>query len=307
MTRSRILVPIDFQHQSDLALEYAGLLAAKLNAMISCIYVIEEQGLAVEQITEEQSKHKLRREAENKLSERVNSILKYEDNIPFEIIITSGKVYQKVLEKAIDLNAQIILMGRSSLTPDKAAGMGINAKKIIAKSMIPVLTVTNQRIDKRKHLILPLELSRPCIDPLNWGIETALLLGAHVSVISIIEKEMSNQRPVYLKKLEEARCMFSERNIACSTHLLENQSTISREIVLFSDRMEHGIILLMTCYRKESSGTYPGSIAGEVLAKTEVPVLYIRARNKFGLSINRSSQYFKPIYPSKIPIQNPLI
>lgn len=307
MARSRILVPIDFQRQSDLALEYAGIIASKLDAMISCIHVMEDKGFLVKKKSEEQTKHTLRREAENKLSERVNSILKYEENIPFEIIITSGNVYQKVLEKSIDLHAQIIIMGRSSASPEKAAGIGSNARKIIANSTIPVITATNQKIAKEKHLILPLDLSRSCNEPLHWAIESALLLDASVSVISVIDKEQSDLRPVYLKKLEEARCIFAERNIECSPHLLENRSTTPREIVSFSERTENGIILLMTCYKKEASGTYPGSIAGEVIARTAAPVLYIQSRNKFGLSMDRSSRYFQAIYPLKVPIQDPLI
>ncbi len=307
MTRSRILVPIDFQRQSDLALEFAGHLVTKLNAMISCIYVIDDQGSLVDKMAGEQKRHRLRREAENKLSERVHAILSYEEKIPFEIIVTSGKVYQKVLEKSIDLNAQIILMGRSSSTRDNAAGIGSNAKRIISDSMIPVITFTDQGMDKRKHLILPLDLSKPCDDPLNWAIETALLLGAPVSAISIIEKDQSGLRPVYLKKLEETRCILSERNIACSTHLLENKSTISREIVSFSERTEHGIIVMVACNTKESPGSFSGSIASEVLARTRDPVIYIRPRNKFGLSMNRSSQYFQMIYPSRIPMQDPLV
>ena len=227
-------MPIDFQRQSDLALEYAGHIAPKLNAMISCIYVMEEQGLLANRIAGEQSKLKLRRDAENALSERVNSILKGQDNIPFEIILTSGNAYLKVLEKSIDLNAQLIIMGRSSASSAKATGIGSNAMRIIANSIVPVITLTNQKIDKRKHLIVPLDLSRPFNDPLNWAIETALMLGASVSIISIIEKQQSGLRPVYLKKLEEAKSIFSERIMECSSYLLENRSTISESVEMAS-------------------------------------------------------------------------
>ena len=48
MARRRILVPVDFSTQSDLALEYARNIASSLDAMISCIYVIEEQGMVSE-------------------------------------------------------------------------------------------------------------------------------------------------------------------------------------------------------------------------------------------------------------------
>jgi nucleotide-binding universal stress UspA family protein len=302
MSRSRILVPIDFSPQSDAALEFARPLATKLNAMISCMFVIEEQGLLADKKAAEKLKHKLRREAENQLSVRVNSILTKEEKTPFEIIVTSGKVHQKVLEKSIDLKAQMIVMGRSHSSSIHTTGLGSNAKRIISNSLIPVITVGPQKIDKRKHLILPLDLSKPYSEQLNWAIESALLLGASASVLAVIEKGRSGLRPVYLKKLKEIECVLSESNIECDTHLLENQSTISREIVSFSDRTEFGMILLIPYQKTESSGSYLGSITEEVLSKTEVPVLYIKPRNKFGLSLDRSSRYFQPIYPSRVTL-----
>jgi nucleotide-binding universal stress UspA family protein len=307
MTKVRILVPIDFKEQSDLALEYAGPMARKLNAMISCMHVIEEQGLLADKLTSEKLRHKHRREAEHKLSERVNSLLRKEEKTPFEIIVTSGKVHQKVLEKSIDLKAQIIVMGRSNACSDKAAGLGSNAKKILSSSIIPVFTVSRRSKEKPKDLILPLDLSRPYSDQLNWAIESAVLFDAAVTVVSVIDKKKSGLKPVYVKKLQELESVFTERNIGCATHLLENHSTVSREIVSFSNRTEAGILLLMPYQDEESSGSQMGPITSEVLSGTKVPVLYIAPRNRFGLSLDRSSQYFQPIYPSRIPIQDPLI
>lgn len=304
MTKIRILVPIDFKEQSDLALEYAAPLARKLNAMISCMHVIEEQGLLADKLTSEKLRHKHRREAEHKLSERVNSLLRKEEKTPFEIIVTSGKVHQKVLEKSIDLKAQIIVMGRSNTSSDKMAGLGSNAKKILSNSIIPVFTVSRRSLEKPKRLILPLDLSRPYSDQLNWAIESAVLLDATVSVLSVIEKKKSGLRPVYVKKLQELECVFTERNIGCATHLLEKQSTVSREIVSFSNETESGIILLMPYQKEESSGSHLGPMTSEILSGTRVPVLYIVPRNRFGLSLDRSSQYFQPIYPSRISIQD---
>ena len=252
-------------------------------------------------------RHKNRREAEHKLSERVNSLLRKEEKTPFEIIVTSGKVHQKVLEKSIDLKAQIIVMGRSNTSSDKIAGLGSNAKKILSNSIIPVFTVGRRSVHKPKHLILPLDLSRPYNDRLNWAVESAVLFDATVSVVSVIDKKNSGLRPVYIKKLQELECDFTERNIGCATHLLENKSTVSREIVSFSNGTESGILLLMPYQNAESSGSNMGPVTSEVLSGTIAPVLYLVPRNRFGLSLDRSSQYFQPIYPSRIPIQDHLL
>ena len=307
MTRRRILVPIDFQRQSDLALEYAGHMATKLNAMISCIYVIEEQGLPFNNTAGEQTKHRIRREAENRLSERVNSILKHEENIPFEIIITSGKVYQKVLEKSIDLNAQMIVMGKSKSTREGSSRIGSNARRIFAGSTVPVIAVSNSRIEKLKHLILPLDLENRYSDQLIWAIETALLLSASVSLIAVLERELPGLRPVYLKKLTESKRLFSDNNIECNTHLLENQTTVVREILTFSEGIESGIILLMHPQKKKASSPFLGSTASEVLARAQVPVFLSNSMNKLRFTMDSSSQSVQPIYPSRIPMKDHFI
>lgn len=280
MSRYRILVPIDFSTQSDIALEFAGYIAGKLNAMISCIYVIEDRGLLVERAAGEQTKHKLRREAEIKLSERVNSVLKYEYNIPFEIIISSGKIHEKVLEKSMDLDARMIVIGRSKSSGGESTRLGSNAGRILAGSMVPVIVVSNRRIEKRMHLILPLNLESRYSDQLIWGIETALLLKAPVSLIAVVNRLAPGLRPLYLKKLKESRRLFIDNGIECNTHLLENQTTVYREILSFSGSLEFGIILLMMPQKKKVSSPPPGSIVSNVLARAKVPVLFTNSPKK---------------------------
>lgn len=307
MTRRRILVAVDFSTQSDFALEYARHIAIRLDAMISCIYVIEEKGLLTDKITGDELKHKLRREAENKLSERVNLILNKEEKVPFELIITSGKAHLKLLEKSIDLNARMIVIGKFNSSQKRTTRIGSNVKRIVSKSLVPVVVVNKQRFGNRKHLILPIDLETPYNDKLNRAIEIALLFGALVSVLAVIEKERSSLRPVYLKKLNEIGRSFSEKEIVCHTHLLENQTTISSEILTFSDSFEHGIILLMTHQEKKSDRPYLGLIETEVLARTEVPVLFLNPRNTNRLSMYNSNQQNQPVYPSGFPMEDHII
>ncbi len=298
MTKRKILVPIDFSTQSDLALEYARHMATRLDAMISCIYVIEKQGVL---------EHKLRREAENKLSERVNLILNKEEKVPFELIITSGIAHQKVLEKSIDLKVQIIIIGRSSTSLKRTTRIGSNTNKIVSRSLVPVVVVNKQSFGKRNHLIFPLDLETPYSEKLICAMEVALLLGAFVSVIAIIEKERFSLRPVYLSKLKEIERSFSEQDVVCDTHLMENQTTISSEILTFSGRIEYGIILLMTHQEKKSNRPYIGVIETEVLARTDVPVLFLNPRNTVRLSMHNTNQHNHPAYPSGVPLKDQFI
>lgn len=273
-------MPIDFSAQSDKILTHAMYIAVRLNATLSCVYVIEEKDVRVERNSYAEAKHKLRREAENRLSEKVNSILKNEDKVSFELIITSGKVYEKILEKSIDLNAQMIIMGKSNSTDKEGSRAGSNTKKVITGSEVPVIIITGQRIDKRKHLIVPIDLEAPYSDQVIWAIETALLLEVSVSIVAVVEKEKSGLRQMHLKKLEDIRSLFIPNAIVCKTQLLEVRTSIAREILTFSNQVEYGIVLLMTRQDKNAASQTLGSVAADILDHTEVPVIYIKPLNK---------------------------
>jgi nucleotide-binding universal stress UspA family protein len=280
MSRKRILVPMDFGPPSDAALEFAGELAAQLNAMLSCIYVIEETGRKPDQQIDHDLVHKQRREAGDRLSKKVHSILRTREEVSFELIIASGKVHQKVLEKSIDLDAGLIVMGRSKSGRSDSEEMGSNARKIAANSLVPVITLPKRRKEQKMRLILPLDLDSSYSDQLNWGLEFALLLNASVSALAVTERSRSSLRPVYLYKLNETREFFDRRKIECSIHLLENRTGVSGEIISFSSAQADGIILMMNRQEHLSSKPYLGTMAGEVLAKADVPVLYIHSKNK---------------------------
>lgn len=307
MTKKKILVPIDFSPQSDKALAYASDIAVRLNATLSCVYVIESQALKAEGNLYDESKHKLRREAENRLSENVNSVLLKEDKVPFELIITSGVVHEKILEKSIDLNAQLVVMGKSDSTSKNGSSPGSNAKKVIASSMVPVITISDQRIDKRKRLILPIDLDAPYNDQVIWAIETALLLEVSVSVVAVVKKEKSGLRPVYLKKLKDIKSLFISNTIVCNTNLLELNSSISREIISFSNRVEYGIILMMMRQEKNVESPDLGSVAADILLRTEVPVLFINPLNKHRYSKDSSILDSSSGDNAKVPLEDPVI
>jgi nucleotide-binding universal stress UspA family protein len=307
MARRRILVPVDFSTQSDLALEYARSMASSLDAMISCIYVIEEQGKVTDKTTGNEIKHKLRRDAENKLSERVNLILNNDKKVSFELIVTSGTAHQKVLEKSIDLNVLMIIIGRSNSSLKRTKKIGSNARKIISRSLVPVIVVNKQTLGKHKHLIFPVDLETPFSEKLPRVIEIALVLGAFVSVIAVIEKERASFRPVYLKKLREIDRLLNEQNVLCDTQLIENQTTISSEIHKFSGRIEAGIILLMTRQESKSDRPYLGVMEEEVLVRTDEPVLFLNPRNTVRLFLSNSNQLAHPASPSGVQLEDQFI
>ncbi len=272
MTRRRILVPIDFSPHSDAALHYARKIAAKSRDMISCMYVMQEYGLMTNSLANNEIKRKMRRDAEYKLSERVHSVLKSEDSTAFELIITSGKVDQKILEKASDLNAQLIIMGRSNSRGLKNRKIGSNTKYILTHAQLPVITVSENRFAENNYLVVSLDLSKPVDYMVACAIDTARLLHAGVILISVIAKEMASFEPHYRARLKEIRQFLRAHQIKCNSHLLFAHNSVPEEILAFSNRIDSAVILMMTRLENDSRRSKIGSTTLEVIAHSKVPV-----------------------------------
>ena len=290
MTRRRILVPVDFRPHSDAALHYASIIAAKSRDMISCMYVMEEHGLVTDSLANNEIKRKMRRDAEYKLSERVHSILKSEDSTAFELIITSGKVHQKILEKASDLNAKLIVMGKSNSRDIINRRIGSNTKYIIAHAHIPVIAMSENRIAEKDYVIVSLDISKPVDTLVKCAIDTARLLDAGVVLIGVIEKERASIEPVYRAMLKEIRQILIAHNIKCNSHLLFAQNSIPEEILSFANRIDSAVILLLTRLENDSSSSNIGSIALEVIANSKVPVQCINPRYTPSILIDELSR-----------------
>ena len=138
MQRTRILVPLSFSTPSDYALLEARLLSGQMNGMLTCLHVIEEPSYLKSHTSREIGK-KIRREAEIRLSENVNRIIPGSDNIVFEIIVTAGIPYRKILEKAAELNPGLIVMGRADEVDSGNQRLGSNTLGVLTGSTIPVL------------------------------------------------------------------------------------------------------------------------------------------------------------------------
>lgn len=272
MSRRRILVPIDFKTNSDAALYYARKIACKQNAMISCIYVMEEEGLRSHIQVGERSDPRKRREAETRLSEKVHSILKPEDNTPFELIITSGKVHEKIVEKAEYLNVGLIVMGSSGSLDKRRPKIGTNTTMVISKSNVPVVIVKSKRIGESNYIIVPVDLFNSFGDQIQCAIDTARQLNAGVCVLSVLRRDMLSLEPECRSRLKGIRHLFGEEGINCTTRLLLAQSSVSKKILSFSNRIDSGMILMMTQQGNSKGSSKLGSIAREVIANAEVPV-----------------------------------
>lgn len=273
MPKSKILVPAAFGLQSDAALAYAKTIAKGLNQMISCLYVIEKPGFVTSKFISRDLELKIRREAELQLSSRVNRLFPEEEKTAFELIVSSGKVHRKILEKASELQAGMIIMGRSDGSDLTRKYLGSNAGHVVAKASVPVVTVRSSRFSSLDHLLLPLDLSGPVTIQIAKAIELLQQLPWKVTVCSILHPVRTDLEMLYRERLKEIKQLFGDYEIDCRVQLVVSAKTVSAEILATAKKVHAGQIMLMTRGEEDHNDLFIGSTAGEVIKKSDFPVL----------------------------------
>ncbi len=246
-----------------------------MNGMITCMYVIEEPGYITGRFISREIHDRIRREAELRLSVLVNDNLDSADKTPFEIIITAGKVHQKIVEKATDLDAAFVVMGRSDPPDMSRKGIGTNANRVIIQTKVPVITVRSNQNTTAEQILLPLDLSKPVGSKLVKTIEVAHMLSAGVSVLSLLESDWINLEIKFRSKLEEIRQFINNEGINCNVHLATIKKNLPDEIISYAINTQAGMIVLMTQQETNFTDFFIGSTARNIFQKSDIPILSI--------------------------------
>jgi nucleotide-binding universal stress UspA family protein len=280
MHRTRILVSVSFGPQADAALKYARKIAGVTRDTISCLYVVEEPGYITGKFISKEVRQKIRREAEQKLSARVNAIYSREDTIDFEIIVTSGKVYRKILEKASDLHARMIIMGRSDIPDLRKDVIGSNTIQTVARATLPVITLRSSKYIADEHILLPLDLTKHTGLKVSKAIEMAKLLGSKVTLFAMIASGQQGREPEFRNRLHEIKQLFTESGIRCNQQLTFSHEKPAAGILTYAGKIRAGLILIMTQQETHATEMFIGSTARELIKHAEVPVVSINPQTE---------------------------
>ena len=297
MSVNRVLVPVNFTSQSDAALHYAMKLASAMGGMITCLYVNEEPGLITSQLLSNNLTTRIRRLAEDTLSMKANEILNGDNKSQFEIIVTSGKVHQKIVEKARDLNARYIVMGNSDSEDLEHSQLGSNTTKVITRINIPVLTVTSTKFYENENILLPLDLSKPIEYKAIKAVEIVQLLGVKVHIFSVLRSVFTMAKSKYSRRLNEIKEFYNTEGVSCDVQLKVTENSISEEILLQARKMNAGMIMMMTQQETKFTDHFIGSTVREIINQSEFPVMSITPEVRTNL-LPKSSNWtdiLKPI------------
>jgi len=278
---NKILIPIDFQKQSFLALEQSFNLARLIKAEIVLIYVFEQSGIFSGIFSNDQNDELLSK-IDDRLAELAGRTA-ISSGLTISYRIEKGRIYTKITDVAKEIGASYIIMGTHSSEIDEIQEkrFGANSSRVIRLAHCPVITINSKHLfNGCRNILLPLDLTKETRQKVTFGIEIAKIYGAGIKVVSAL---WSKDDPVIINKLyqqgEQVTDFISNAGIECTFEIIGShggERTLVPSILSYA-LLQGDIDLIIICTQQEVGIVefFVGSHAQEFIRLSDIPVMSV--------------------------------
>ncbi len=277
--QKNILVPIDFNQKSLIALEQATHVAKLLGHDIMLLHVHEETGIFSKLFSDSQEEDKVLEIIQRKMDEIVSQYSSL-SGVTIKSMIAKGKVSSKIVEVAEMVNSQLIVIGTNGEAEFKKI-IGANTHKVVRLAKCPVITINGLHHRKGcRSILLPLDLSIETRQKVNKAIEMAKYFGATIKVVSALwskgNKEVIDRLNAQLMQVHE---YITDRNVRCQSEIIESTQTEKTLVpIILKYAQEQGdidLIMIMTQKEVGFIDYFMDSDAQEMIGNSEIPLMSI--------------------------------
>ena len=138
-----ILFATDFSESSDHAFQYALTMAKQFDSRLVVIHVINEpvdlRGFYVPHISFDKLEEEIEQGAQKMMEKFCRTHIV--DFTNYECSVIPGIPYDEIINKAEDVNADLIIMGTHGRTGLDHVLFGSTTEKVVRKSPVPVMTI----------------------------------------------------------------------------------------------------------------------------------------------------------------------
>jgi nucleotide-binding universal stress UspA family protein len=288
----QILVPVDFEPQSLIALEQSYNLARLLPANIVLLYVYDPPA-GIKSLFSASHDEEVMKKLQEKLAE-LSSKVRAETGLQVTTILETGRVYSKILEEADKIQAQFIIMGTHS-QPEPSDGsigvMGANSSRVLRSAKCPVITINaKHHFDGCRNIMLPLDLTTESRQKVNWAIRIAKIYGAGIKVVSGV---WSKNDPSIYSKLkflaQQVKPFIEKEGIRFSAEIIkdiESEKMLIPRLLDYAEKQgDIDLIMIMTQQEVGVIELFVGSRAQDFVRRSPIPVMSIAPKELGFVSI----------------------
>ncbi|MFT6815757.1 MAG: nucleotide-binding universal stress UspA family protein [Sphingobacteriales bacterium] len=199
-----------------------------------------------------------------------------ERNITIKTYIATGKVYSELGKYASKIKADFIVMGTHGATGLEKLMLGTNATRVAATAPCPVITIREKSKNRGVGtIVLPLDLTKETRQKVNRVIELAKKFKATIHVISIQNTTDEFLVNSLKRQLNQVKAFIAKENIKVVAELIMVNEKISDAVLDYAEKVEAGLIVIMSQSESGISDWVLGTSAENVIKSSHIPVLTI--------------------------------
>jgi nucleotide-binding universal stress UspA family protein len=261
MATRTILVPHDFTHTAEMAVDYALQMAEKIHSNVDLLHVVKD----------DKGKAKAKQEFE-----KIIAKLKKPAGVEVFYHVEKGSIFTDIASKATAVHASLIIMGTHG-----AKGMqklfGSFAIKVITSTHVPFLVVQDSFTGTDlSNIAVPLDESQESLQIEQAVSSIAEILNSKVHLLT--EKKIDSN--LKLKTAVHSGVVskqFKEKGIAYTTSILPKKKGYAADIVSYA--VENKINLIAFAYHSDSLLPQFDTFAQNLITNKEgVPVMVINSK-----------------------------
>jgi len=278
----KILVPVDFEPQSLIALEQSYNLARLLPAEIVLLFVYDAPA-GIRSLFGANYDEEILKKLEEKLS-GLASAVKTETGLQVSTMLETGRIYTKILETAEKIGAQFIILGTHSqpeLTEKTTGVLGANSSRVLRSAKCPVITINaRHHYNGCRNIMLPLDLTAESRQKVSWAICIASVYGAGIRVVTGLWKTNDPaDRSRLLFMADQVKNIIEKDRVRCSVEVitgLENERALIPALLDYAEKQgDIDLVMIMTQQETGVIDYFLGSRAQEFVRLSPIPVMSI--------------------------------
>lgn len=267
----KILVPIDFSKDSMHALKHALTLTGKVDAGLRIIHVRKNKDYDRPFIIEG-SEIAYEKTVRNFCEEIIN---KYKNRQNLDYVVARGKVYAKIVERALKDKTDMIIMGTHGVSGFEEFWLGSNSYRVVCQAPCPVLTIQyGFRKKNITKIVLPVDAYRDTRQKVPFTTELAAMVGAEIHIVEVRSTNESVIKKRLKKYADQVYDYVTKRKVKAIRDSLYG-SSITDLTISYAVHVGAELISIVSNQRGTPVNMRISTFAQEMVNHSPIPVLSI--------------------------------
>jgi nucleotide-binding universal stress UspA family protein len=274
-----ILIPVNLEDESRIALEQTYNVAKLFGLNITLLFVLEESGIWSKFFSDKQKKE-MDDEIEVQLKDLALKTQK-DSGCETNYLIRKGRVSTVILDIAIEIDAKYIFMRTLSSKEGEAKSLSANAYRVIRKAICPVVSINGKDYYKGcRSILLPLDLTNETMHKTTKAVEFAKYFDASINVVSVVRETGASEYGAKMgARMYQVKKFIVDSGISCKAKLIENkkkEDIVSAILKYAKKQGDIDLVMIMNQQEVGVTGMKIGVTAERFIKNCEIPLMTIK-------------------------------